>query len=61
MLRYFKSEIRFCALHKVPKVERGENNTENIIGGNIFVRVHDLDFLISGNLYCNNLNLEMLT
>ena len=42
-------------------MERGENNTENIFGGNIFVRVHDLDFLISGNLYCNNLDLEMLT
>ena len=48
-------------MHKVPKEERGENNTKNILGGNVFVRVHDLDFLIGPNLLFNNLNLMMIT
>ena len=48
-------------MHKVPKEEGGENNTKNIFGGNVFVRVHDLDFLIGPNLLFNNLNLMMIT
>ena len=45
----------------VPNVERGENSTKNIFDGYVFVRVHDLDFLIGPNLLFNNLNLMMIT